>query len=329
MTGETASAYAEKPRARHLMNNHMLRAAQDDGHPEVVKEYLYNLDITEEQYEFIDGQVYELAKRALHGRMGVNVRMVDGGIGLQKYTYNTLTSMNPAQLSMNFRKDLDNIKLSETSLDVPINQKTYYIDGRDLESSRSSKKIFDIEMTNLNNASYLVGDLEDEILIQGYSWNGTDYDVSGLYQSATNDYSSSADWDTPANIETSLIGAKKLLKADHMPGPYNLWVNPVNNTQLDYRQSGTDSSWRKFVMEILEGGTIIETEQITEDTAMLTVDKDFMLPMGGRAFELLTAVDITHEEWREPGDHGLWGRVYEIAFPVIRDARAICKLSDI
>ena len=324
--------YNEKnlnPYVQKTMNSNLLRVSNKEAKERYVRE---NLEITLEEYELIDGEIDRAFTAMVNARDIIYTRPMPGGDGVQTYTYKTLSGMSAADISMDYKKIYDRVKISKTSTDVPILQREWEIKARDLSSSRNSGGQLDVQTAS--EAAYVLKVLEDDYIVNGFSFDGSTYDIAGMYQSALNDDSTTLAWSTKTNIETSIKNAVTLLVADKVYGQmggYNEVINPQQEIEAKalLGTNNTSDNYEKVIENYLKGGQILVTDAITVDTGMVTGSRELRTPTGARAFEYLEFVPPTHEEWMEPGDHNLYGREYMVTLPVIKQGNAICKQSDI
>ena len=181
-----------------------------------------------------------------------------------------------------------------------------------------------INTTAAESAAYKVALLEDSTLILGYSADGTNYDVNGLYTSAGNTFGG-AGWNTGTNIPLSINGVKNVLLADNIMPPYNLTLNPAQYVETLVFIANTAVSYLQWIQESLGGGNVYVTPAITAGTGMMTkANPDGM-------FELVMAEDLSTETETMSIKEGnnLFGRVYVRDLPVVYDTNAIGSITGI
>ena len=280
--------------------------------------------LTAEQGQYIKDRAVEAARRTFQGRklFGSALRKIDSGA--QTYGYDTLTHGSTAAFDFTYpgKQSIDAVNMSRTTVAVPNIHKEFQISKLDLASSRMSNT--PLNVTQAESSAYKVAYAEDSMLINGWSQDGTTYEVNGLYQAAGNSESTSLSYGTATNIFTSITNALALLEADNIFGPYNITLNPVQANETRAFIANTAVSYKQWIMETL-GGEMFITPAITPGTGMITKAN----PEG--AFEYVLAEDITtvtETESVKDGE-GLFGRVYVRGLPVVYDSNAICKLTDI
>jgi len=280
--------------------------------------------IPTEFYEEMREQIVQTARKTNIARTLMPARLISGGIGTQQYSYDTLTEVSDAIFNYEFDKNSEDvIGRSRTHAPIPVLSKDYRISRRDMVAAANGN--YDLNALTANSAAYKVTNLENQMVINGYSRDGSTYDVKGLYQSAGNSYSDSADFGTAGNALTAVQAALNLLYADNIDTNFNLILNPTQYLELATSIFGSSNEGEREMpmVEDLIGGRIIRTTWQTAGTGMLVAE-----PTGG-FYELLVAQDLTNEMEETPLVHDMYGRVYECVLPVIYEPNAICTLTTI
>ena len=281
--------------------------------------------LTTEQGQYIKDKAVFAARRAFVGRklFSTSVRKIDSGA--QTFGYDTLTEISNASLDMSWpgRESSDIVNLTRSTVGIPVLHKEFEINKLDLASSRMTGA--PLNTSTAESAAYKVALLEDSLLILGYSADGTNYDINGLYNAAGNSEATALDWGTAANIVTSINNTIALLLADNIMPPYNLTLNPTQYTQARVLISNTAVSYLQWITESLQGGSVYVTPAITAGTGMMTkANPDGM-------FEYVMAEDLTTETeiLSKKQGNNLFGRVYVRGLPVVYDSNAVCKMTSI
>ena len=281
--------------------------------------------LTTEQGQYIREKAVFAARRTFVARklFAGAVRKIDSGA--QTFGYDTLSEVSNAVLDFSWpgRESQDIVNLARTTVPIPNLHKEFEINKLDLASSRMSGE--PLNTSTAESAAYKVATLEDSLLLDGYSADGTTYEINGLYNAAGNDYSSAASWSTPTNIQTSILGAKALLMADNIMPPYNLTVNPAQFNEAQVFIGDTAVMYIEWIEKVLQGGDIFVSPAISDGNALMSKAN----PEG--MFEYVLAEDLTVETELLDLQHGnnLFGKVYLRGLPVVYDPNALCKLSNI
>lgn len=287
---------------------------------------------------FYDTIVQDVIRQEIVGRN--LIAMAPGspfGFGVQKIDFNKLVDMSAAELSMTMTENADIIGLTNDTLPIPILHKEWEINRRDLASSKRNGTPLDT--VGPETAASKVAALEDSLIIDGWSADGTNYDFNGLYQSASNDYSTTKDFGTAGNAILAVKGGIALLLADHIKPPYNITLNQVQYAEiLGPRAATSDKTELEIVQDMLRGGggnndstpfgpqaggNIFVTDVMTAGTALISA-----MP-NTRYADLAIGLDITNEYEFLPKSRNAFGRVFECLIPRIKEANAFCKLSSI
>lgn len=274
-----------------------------------------------EWYRKLKEDIVVTARRANVARKLLNVRALNGGLGIQQYSYDVLSEMNDAALTWAFTPEVatDAVNLSRTNVNIPVLHKEFEINRRDLEASR----LFGTPLNTVSAqaATYKVVNLENELVIKGYSSDGTGYDINGLYNAANNSVTGS-DFGTAGNAISTIKDAVAALMEDDIYPPYNLVLNPTQYAELagNVLSSGVDEE--KKVRSMIQGDIIV-TPFIDAGTGMLIANQT------SGFFELVVAQDLTIETQELEKTKNLWGIVYECVVPVVYEPNAICKITGI
>lgn len=244
-----------------------------------------------------------------------------GGIGVQQWSYDKTGEMSEALVSFQFLETAEDVvSFSRDHISIPVIQKEFRIDRRDLEAARNGT--YPITTVNSDAAAYQITNIENEMVINGYSTDGTNYEIKGLMQSAGLEVDTAYDFATPGNaLKAVSSGIDKLMK-EEIYGPYNLSLNPTQYMELA-TSVYTGGVIELNMVEKLLGGNILVNNWITADQGMITTfpQKQF--------YELVIAQDMTVETEILTKSKALWGRLYECVVPVIYQPKSILRLNHI
>jgi uncharacterized linocin/CFP29 family protein len=252
------------------------------------------------------------------------------GFGVQQIKNNILQDMSDATISMKLTENQDTVGYTDTSLDIPIIHKEFEIDRRDLLSSE--RMGMPLDTSNAEVAATKVAELEDEMIIEGAG--GFD----GMYDSAGNDYNTSADFGTAGNAIKAVKGGMALLMADKIYPPYNLVINEEQYAEIvGPRGTTSDVSELDIVRKMINGGAgdgtpgaaggpsgnVYVTPTITAGTALLAAAPN-------KAYaDLVIAQDVQLEFEELEKSKNVFGRVFEALVPRVKHSNAFCTLSDV
>ena len=296
------------------------------------------MPLTEAQMTYYDQSVTDILRQMIVGRN--LIAMAPGsplGFGVQQIDFHTLVDMSAAEISMKLSENSDTIGLTNDTLPIPVIHKEFDIDRRDIASSKRSG--LPLDTTSADTAAEQVAISEDDLIIQGWAPDGSNYDYNGLYQGAGNDYSTTKDFGTAGNAMAAVKGAIALLLADKVYPPYNLVLNDVQfseilgprattseRTELDVVRDmlrGNDGSGGSTQFSAPGGGNIFITPAMTAATGLVAAAPNT------RYADLVIASDIATEFEVLQKSKNVFGRVFESMIPRIKQANAFCKLSSI
>jgi uncharacterized linocin/CFP29 family protein len=282
------------------------------------------MSLSQEQYEYVDKQIVATARQLLIGRKVYPRPFGPLGFGKQVVTYDVLSEVKKGRIDLmwgaGFSADI--IGRTRAKLGIPVLHSEFRINRRDLEASRTEGQPLDL--STIDSAIYGVARKEDDLLLQGWSADGTNYDIVGLYQGAGNDYSTSSDWGTATNILPSINGAIALLVADNIYSPYNLILHPDQYHELFQLIANTPEWYFNKVKDRI-GGDIYQSPAMTAGKGMLTAVPNPAF------FDFALGQDMVDESEELPLSEGkdLFGIIYECLVPRIKAPNAVCKLSAI
>ena len=244
-----------------------------------------------------------------------------GGIGVQQWSYDKTGEMSEALVSFQFLETAEDVvSFSRDHISIPVIQKEFRIDRRDLEAARNGT--YPITTVNSDAAAYQITNIENEMVINGYSTDGTNYEIKCLMQSAGLEVTTTYDFATPGNALKSVSEGISKLMENEIYGPYNLSLNPTQYMELA-TSVYTGGVIELNMVEKLLGGTILVNNWIPADEGMITTypQKQF--------YELVIAQDMTVETEILTKSKALWGRLYECIVPVIYQPKSILRLNSI
>lgn len=277
-----------------------------------------------ETYMKIKEGIVKNARKHSIARQIIGVRPLNAGVGLQQWTYDTLTEVSDAQITYAFTETGEDVAdFGRNHVPIPVIHKEFRIGYRDIVAAQRGG--YPLQAATADSASYKVMLMENAMLLNGYAADGSTYDINGLYQGAGNSEATSKDFGTAGNAMAKVQLAITEMLTDDIYGPYNLILNPTQFMELAVSVLGSGAGDREInmVRELLEGGQIYSTPFQTVDTGMLTAQP------GSGFFEAIMPVDMTVRTETLQKSRDEWGQIYECIVPVIYNADAICKLTAI
>lgn len=225
----------------------------------------------------------------------------------------------------------DAIQPTTTNIKVWTNEKSWKIPRDEFEAFKSKGILLDTNTAK--DATYQVAEREEAIVIDGWSQDGTNYDISGLYQSAGTSETTSKDFGTYGNaLDKIALAMGELDSAGVRYRSCNLILNKTQYSELRSSKSSTGTREWSQVMDLLNesgsGGKIVQSANITAATGLLTpVDPT------GRYFQVWVPQDIRvivgYDSKLGPEVSPIYGTVFERIGIDIRQSTAIVKLTNI
>ena len=283
---------------------------------------LYNKNnlLSVEQYRYLVEKVSVPAQSNKIGRSLFEAENM-GGLGMQMYSYDRLTESDSADVDYVIISKLDTVNKTRESVSVPIIQKSFRVELRDMMSNAQYGE--PIDGTLAADAGRKIRDQEETLLLIG----NTDLGINGLYGGAGNTVAG-ADFGTYGNATVTLVAALSALFADNIYGPFDLVLHPTQWAQLAGSDSTTGTpEWTK-IMNLLIGGAsgtprIMASDKMTAGTGMVVSQ-----PGGKDYIKLGIAMDLTTKDYDIRAE-ATGFTVFEALVPVIKESNAICTLTGI
>ena len=214
---------------------------------------------------------------------------------------------------------------------VPDQSKQYQIPRNVYDAWKAG--LYPIDSAIAASAGYVVGQKIDEILINGWKPDGTNYAVKGLLQAAGST-KKGAGFDTYGNARASVAGLLGVIEGNNaLADAYNLLLNPVQWAELLASQSTTGIEEWDQVLKLLNLGNdsgpaqILSTTHVPAGTGVLSpVDP------GRISIEVYELQAVENQLTVDP-KLGKYSDVYGITaakvLPHIRQPKAVGKMTDI
>jgi len=256
--------------------------------------------------------------------------------GSYNIDYNKVTEMGAATISQSLpvgEVHRDMVKVESTNLKLNVILKGYEIARDQWEAFKSKGQNLDTEA--MLSAAHVLGQAEDDLLIQGWDPDGdSTYEVEGLYVGADNDYSTTKDFGTYGNAIDAIAGGLALMDADNVQGlNFNLTLNATQFFELvASRSTNGDFEYPQALRLLnLNEGAPKGAIRVSAD---MTAGKGMLSPVdpSGRIMDLVIGQDprnILGEDSKLKSISPIYGTVYEVLVPRIKQPNGLCKLSDI
>ncbi len=280
--------------------------------------------------KFISQEMKPALQTILQARRAAFVNPYCKGRGINQFDVTKLGTMSAATISFTVPApdtNADDVEPTNVTYKIPVLSKQFKLDRMKADAFERNGVRFDV--IDALAAARKVKEQEESLVFYGFAKDGTNYDISGFYTGAGNDYNTSSDFGTYGNAVAAVTGAKALADADAAPSEsYNLFLNPAQYYELEKSFNAT-GGWEIEVVRKMLGpnGDIISAVGITDGTGLLCpVDParqyiEFVNPI---SYEV-----VLGEDSRQPGWSPLYGTVLTLNLPVIHYSEALVKLSSI
>lgn len=282
----------------------------------------------------LDEAMVEPLRRKLVGRKLIAENKSKRGTGKYAIDIDTITEMSAAHITYDtddIGKSSDMIEVETARKQVPIPYKSFKVPYQSYLAFKTEGKALDT--AGAVSAAYVVGQIEDTMIINGWKPDGTNYEVEGLYQAAGTT-ATGATWATAGNCIKSVQTGISALEDLGVSGPYHLLVHKDQASELRGNVITGVGREIKQVSEMMNNddpnmheGKIWQCHDMTAANAILIpVDPVRVY------FELVNPVLIHTElgvDSKKPESSAIYGHVWEVMVPIIKQATAICKIDTI
>lgn len=280
--------------------------------------------LTREEMEWVDTQIVETIKPVTIGRQLFKVVRAanDGGVMFAK-TY-TEVDMSDASITLHGAAQADDIVLKTYSeLPIPVIQKNFKIQWRDLAASRREGQGLDAE--SIKQAARKVLEVEERMLLTGEYTGFPAMGINGLVNSAGTAAAASGNW--PANAIDDVNTARAALQGYGFVGmPFDLIGSPEMIKCLDDQLPTTEITYRMFLLRnglvnrIFESAYLHATDGGTDSVLLTQSD-----PMN---FDAVEAMPPRVGRW-EYKDGNIYGYLRECIVPRIKRPLSIYEITDV
>ncbi|MCK4528965.1 encapsulin [candidate division WOR-3 bacterium] len=226
------------------------------------------------------------------------------GIGMTSVETRAYTARSDAVINYDIQEDLeDAVDITSKTLKIPVQQDDARIKRRDWEAYKLAGVNIDNDIAIDMAAN--VAEKEDEMIIDGWKPDGTNYYVKGMYQVANNAYNG-ADFGTVGSALAAVANAIALLRADKIYSMgWNLVLNPVQYGELEASYSSTMGLEYEQVLKMLNRnapgnpGRIYESSSLADGEGMVA---PVATAANKRFFDLVIAQEPKHDIWYETSE---------------------------
>ena len=284
------------------------------------------------EWETIDAAVIDVMRQPLIGiqdLISAGLTRPLGGIGTSIATYEQLSDMTPADVSMNItprKGENDRVAFTPQSVPVPIISKPFSLDMRTLEASRKVGESLDV--TQARVATLKVRESLEDMYFNGSTIQMQNFNVYGL-TTAPNRITDTAanygggDFITDGNAHKTLTGMIAALIAKGFTGPFGVYVSPTQYSQL---LALTGVSLTETQLSVIL--RTIPDLKFVKRASRLADGLTTMVQLTAEVVDLAIGQDITPLSWQEFGGLMNEFRVLMAAVPRIKfDANNACGVA--
>lgn len=274
-----------------------------------------NATLRHEEWKQLDDEVLDVARAKLVGigdlqAAGLSFNL--GGLGVTETRYETLSDMSSATADMDAETEpeKDRPAFATVSLPVPIIHKSFTINLRQLEASRTRGAALDVVAANI--AAKKVAEKAEDMLFNGdTSININATSISGYTTHASREQVSGSDWGTASNIFTNIQSAVQALEAIYFPGPYVLYVATTQYGQMRAFYSdyiGTTNL--QVALNVFPVDKVIRADSLTDEAILVQLDRSVV--------DLAVGQDVTTVEWNTKGGMAMHFKVMMAMVPRLK-----------
>lgn len=256
-----------------------------------------------------------------------------------EYKYDKMTDIGDAEIDSIFRSlQIDISDKTRSTLYVRKIERDFYVPRWKYEAALEEGRNLVNEAVEM--ASYKVALKEDDFILLGWAEDGTNFDETGLYHGAGNDYATAKAFGTFGEAKDAVSGSIALCQADDFFGPYFLFVNPIQGRGLRGSYSTTGEPELPIVNNLLNDpsfGKLGENDGATRRIfafPRLTAGKGLLLSEDNaenNPWFVIPGVPLTVETYDKETKDGvaIAGRVFETLLFGYAFSNVGCKMSNL
>lgn len=279
-----------------------------------------NALLRKDEWERIDDAVLEVARTELVGVADlINAGLTQdlGGLGTIISTYEQLSDMTAAQVSMTgvAQGERDRVTFTPVSVPVPIIHKDFQLDIRHLLASRNKGEALDTTQSRI--ATEQVTRRLEAILFNGYSQNLGGNVIYGYTNHPSRNTDTAAnfgggDFGTAGNGFKTIKGMIKVLRDDGYNGPYGCYVATTQYDQLLNLYGSLDNTELGIIMDRIPELSFVKPSYDLANENVVVVS------MTRKVVDLGVAEGIQAVMWQELGGFLIEFRTFSAMVPRVK-----------
>lgn len=284
-------------------------------------------------WEVIDTAVLDVMRQPLIGIQDLISRGLTrplGGIGVSVATYEQLSDMTPADISMNVtprKGENDRVAFTPQSVPVPVISKPFTLDLRTLEASRRSGE--GLDTTQVRVATLKVREALEDMYFNGSTIQMQNFKVYGLTTAPKRITDTAAGYGggvwsaADGNAHKTITGMIAGLVAKGFYGPYGVYVSPTPYAvSLGLTGANLTETQLSVIQRTIPDVAFIKRAPRLADGLVVVVQ------LTAEVVDLAIGQDITPLSWQEFGGLMHEFRVLMAAVPRIKfDANDACGVA--
>ena len=284
-------------------------------------------------WEKIDAAVIDVMRQPLVGisdLLSAGLTNPLGGIGVSISTYEQLSDMSPADVSMSVtpRKGQDDrVAFTPQSIPVPVISKPFSIDIRTLSASQRGQGE-SLDVTQARVATLKVRESLEDMLFNGSTISVNGFPIYGYTNHPHRDTAAASaygggDFGTDGNAHKTIVGMIAALVAQGCTGPWGVYVATTQHQQLNQLTGVNLSETQLSVIK-----RTIEDIRFIRRAPRLADGQVLVVQMTQEVVDLSIGMDVTPVSWQEYGGMVNEFRVMTAAVPRIKfDANNVCGVA--
>lgn len=282
---------------------------------------------------YFDTEIVAPLRQKTMARKLITVKPKIKGEGIKAADILKVIEMGAAQMAYKLPKEMsrDMVRIDKSTVNIPVLYKGYEVD-RDAFNVWKEKGV-GLDAAAAVSAAQVIAVQEDTAIIDGWKPDGTKYVMNGLYQSAGVSYAVNQDFGTYGKAKTAVAASIAALEAVFVYPPFNLTLNPIQHGELVMSESTSGIEEYPRIVKMLNGNVDGGPAAIFS-SPIIADGKGLISPVDpARVYiELLNPQPIRNvlgEDSKMPGISDITGTSFEALYVNVKQANALCKLTDI
>ena len=274
--------------------------------------------LKKEEYEQIDNVITEVIRPAAVGTKILKPYTVKEHV--MELSWDEYKGRGVASLDMFMENEnFDNLAFKDRqTVSVPLAHAEFNLPWRMLAAARAGGR--DVETADLAEAAAVVVTLAEETIFKG----NTAFGIKGITNVVGLQTVAGAGFDVAGNAYETFRKVRDALIAKSINPPYEAFLNPAQNGEIDVLIANTGISQRGLIE-----GNFVEAVHWSNN---ITAGEGYVIGNSRQYMDRATLGGVKKELWKKHADKDtsdMQGQVYAIEIPRIRVPKAIVKMTGI